>query len=226
MLDNIFGGIGETVSVSVLNLSLTIIAALAMGLAVSFVYIKTNRDISQSFPITLVILPAVTAVIILLIGNSVAKAFSLAGAFQIIRFRSAPGNPKDMTYVLLSMAIGLCCGMGYLLYGVIATLLLCLTMVVLETVKFGGSSQVMQLLKITVPENMNYNDSFDSILAQHTSFYKRVRVKTVDMGSLYEVQYNVCIKSDTDEKMFIDELRCRNGNLNITLILEPTQNGF
>jgi uncharacterized membrane protein YhiD involved in acid resistance len=124
------------------------------------------------------------------------------------------------------MAVGLCCGMGFLLYGVIATVILCGVMIVLDLAKFGRAKSVAQLLKITVPENLDYRNAFDSVFEKYTTSYRRFKVKTVDMGSLYELQYRVTAKPDTDEKEFIDALRCRNGNLNITLLLDAPQNEF
>jgi len=171
-------------------------------------------------------LPAVITIIILLIGNSVARAFSLAGAFQIIRFRSAPGNPKDISYVLFSMAVGLCCGMGFIAVGAIATAVLCGVMILLELLKFGRMKGSEQLLKITIPESLDYQNAFEGVMEKYTTSYKRIKVKTIDLGSLYELQYKVTTKSSEDEKAFIDALRCRNGNLNITLVLDAPQNEF
>jgi hypothetical protein len=165
-------------------------------------------------------LPAVVTVIILLVGNNVARAFSLAGAFSIIRFRSAPGDPKDITYVLFAMAVGLATGMGYLLYAVIVGVVLCVIMIVLETVKYGKPRGTEKILKITVPENLDFENAFDAVLQRFTLSYKLRKMKTTDLGSLYELSYSVVTKNKINEKEFIDELRCRNGNLNITLVLD------
>jgi len=228
MLDSLFTATTETITISPLNLLIALAAAIVFGLLVSVVYMKTHetKSPSQGFAITLVVLPAVIAIIILLIGNSVARAFSLAGAFQIIRFRSAPGNPKDITYVLFSMAVGLCCGMGFILLGAIAAIVLCGVMVALETAKFGHSRGNEQLLKIIIPENLDYQHAFDSVFEKYTTSYKRIKVKTADLGSLYELQYKVTTKPGEDEKAFIDDLRCRNGNMNITLVLDAPQSEF
>jgi hypothetical protein len=228
MFESIFDTTMTDTSISVINLLVALGAALALGLIISLVYMKTHKSKtpSQGFSLTLVVLPAVITVIILLIGNSVARAFSLAGAFQIIRFRSAPGDPKDITYVLFSMAVGLCCGMGFIAYGAMAAILLCAVMVVLEFAKFGRVKSSQRILKIIIPENLDYSTAFDDILRQYTSANQRVKVKTADLGSLYELEYNVTLKSDLEEKAFIDALRCRNGNLNITLVLNAQQSEF
>jgi hypothetical protein len=171
-------------------------------------------------------LPAVITVIILLVGNNVARAFSLAGAFSIIRFRSAPGDPKDITYVLFSMAVGLAAGMGFLLYAVITGVLLCAVIVLLEAVGFGRAKALQKTLKITVPESLNYQNAFDEVLQRFTLSNKLRKVKLTDLGSLFELSYSVITKSDVNDKDFIDELRCRNGNLTITLVLDSDEGEF
>jgi hypothetical protein len=222
MLDSIFTVTeGADAAFSLLNLLIALGVALVLGLAVSFCYRYTYKDNtpSQSFAWTLVILPAVITIIIFFVGNNIAKAFSLAGVFTIVRFRSVPGDPKDVTYVLFTAAIGLACGMGYVLYAAIAAVILCGVMILMGALSFGKSKSVQKLLKITIPENLDYQNALDGVLQKHTSAYKLDKIKTADLGSLYELQYSVTAKADMDEKAFIDELRCRNGNLNITLVL-------
>ena len=222
MLDSIFSGAATDATITFPGLLAAICMAFALGLVISFVYMKTHKTKtpSQSFALTLVMLPAVVAVSILLVGNSVARAFSLAGAFSIIRFRSAPGDAKDITYVLFTMAVGLATGMGYLVYAAVITGMLCIMMLLLELVKFGQVRGTEKILKITVPENLDYKNAFDDVLEKYTLATKLRRVKTADLGSLYELTYAVTTKDDMDEKQMIDELRCRNGNLNITLVLD------
>ncbi|MDR2889732.1 MAG: DUF4956 domain-containing protein, partial [Lachnospiraceae bacterium] len=216
MFESIFETVATDANFTPLNMVLSLGVAILMGLLVSVVYMKTHKHgtPTQSFTLTLVVLPAIITIIILLVGNSVARAFSLAGAFSIIRFRSAPGDPKDITYVLFTMAIGLACGMGYLPYAVMVALILCLVMVVLYFLRFGQVKTGQRLLKITVPEDLDYNGAFDEILQQYTRSYQRTQVKTTNLGSLYELHYRLNTRDDMDEKAMIDELRCRNGNLN------------
>ncbi len=227
MFESIFASSGDT-TITLSGLLMALGVALGLGLIVSLVYMKTHKtkNPSQSFALTLVILPAVVTVIILLVGNSVARAFSLAGAFAIIRFRSAPGDPKDITYVLFSMATGLAVGMGFLFYAAVVAVILCATMVVLELLSFGKTKNAEKLLKITVPENLDYEGAFDSVLQKYTKSVKLQRVKTADLGSLYELQYLVTTKEGVSDKAFIDELRCRNGNLNIALLLSVPESEF
>lgn len=196
--------------------------ALALGLIISLVYMKTDKNklTSRSFALTLVMLPVVVTVIIVLVGSNVARAFSLAGAFSIIRFRSAPGDAKDITYVLFTMAVGLAAGMGYLLYAAIITAVLCVITALLELANFGQPKETAKILKIMIPENLDYQDAFNTILQKYTVSSKLCKIRTADLGSLYELSYCITTKNEVSDKAFIDELRCRNGNLNITLVLD------
>ncbi len=222
MLESIFTDTSGFTTVTLGGLAASLGIALALGLLVSFTYMLANRakTPSQSFAITLVVLPAIVAMIILLVGNSIAKAFSLSGAFAIIRFRSAPGDAKDITYVLFSMAIGLAAGLGDLLFAVVIAIALCGVMVVLEAIHFGKPRGTSKILKITVPENLDYEGAFDGVLQKYTQTATLQKVRTADLGSLYELNYRVTTKEGVSDKAFIDELRCRNGNLNITLALD------
>ena len=228
MFDSIFTTTDAETVLSLPGMLIALGVAFVLGMAVSLVYIKTqkNRQPSESFALTLVILPVVISVIILLVGNNVARAFSLAGAFSIIRFRSAPGNPKDITYVLLCMAVGLATGMGFVAYAVVVALILCGIMLLLELTKFGQSKGQAKTLKITIPEDLNYEHSFDDILAEYTQSSTLRKVRTMDLGSLFELNYSVMMKKDVSEKAFLDEIRSRNGNLNINLVLDAPSDEF
>ena len=146
-------------------------SAIILGLIISLAYMKTHKKegYSSSFTVTLIMLPVIISIIILLVGNNVARAFSLAGAFSIIRFRSAPGDPKDISYVFFTLAVGLACGMGYIGYGAIVTIILCGVMSILETTKFAMPKNKIMQLKITVPEDLNYDKLFDDILDKYTT---------------------------------------------------------
>ncbi|MDR3278220.1 MAG: DUF4956 domain-containing protein [Oscillospiraceae bacterium] len=226
MFETIFTGATSETALTFPGLLAALGTAFIIGLLISFVYMKTHktRTPSQSFALTLVLLPAVITVIILLVGNNVARAFSLAGAFSIIRFRSAPGDPKDITYVLFSMAVGLATGMGFLLYAAIVGVVLCAVTVLLEVFKFARPKGTEKILKITVPENLDFQNAFDGVLQKYALSSTLRKIKTADLGSLYELNYSVVTKLGVSEKDFIDELRCRNGNLNITLVLDAPAN--
>ncbi len=228
MLDSITSIFSATTNSEVLSLGSTIIsmgAALIFGLLISLIYMHTHKKegYATGFPITLIMLPAIISVIILLIGNNVARAFSLAGAFSLIRFRSAPGEPKDIAYVLATLAIGLACGMGYIPYALTFAIILAAVMLILHYTNFAQTQSDAMQLKITVPENLNYKNLFDDILNDYASGWKLRRVKTSDFGTLFEVTYDIQLKQDKDQKALFDAIRCRNGNLNIVLTLRETE---
>lgn len=218
MLDSILSNTAATTLTLVGTIEI-ILSALILGLGISLVYIFTHRKegYSGSFTVTMIMLPAIIAMIILLVGNNVARAFSLAGAFSLIRFRSAPGDSKDIAYVFFSLAVGLACGMGYIFYGALFAAILCTVMVILWATKFGFKKTACMQLKIIMPEDLDYQGVFDDVLNEYTNSYKMVKVKTSEFGSLFEITYDVVLKNDISSKNFIDTLRCKNGNLSIVL---------
>ena len=217
MLDTIISSTtGE--SFTLINTLIILGVAILLGLFISVVYVKTNKVCTESFPLTLIMLPVIISIIILLVGNNVARAFSLAGAFSIIRFRSAPGNPKDLSYVFFTLAVGLALGMGYIGYGVLFTAILCVLMIVLEKINIGNAKSKKLSLKITIAEIMNYEGVFDDILNNFTTSWDLIRIKTKEFGALYELSY-VITMNPGNQKQFMDEIRTRNGNLTVSLTM-------
>ncbi|MDF2545989.1 MAG: hypothetical protein K0R93_887 [Anaerosolibacter sp.] len=219
MIETIFNTTSASGSISLSSAILTIAVSFLLGGLISLTYMKTSNKIaySQNFSLTLILVPTVIAIIILLIGSNVARAFSLAGAFSIIRFRSAPGDPKDIAYVLLTMATGLACGTELYGYAILFTTVLCLLMATLHFTNFGGKKFSQKLLKIIIPEDLDYEGAFDEVFEKFTISHDLRKVKTTDLGSLYELVYMVSLNENVKQKEFLDALRCRNGNLNITL---------
>jgi hypothetical protein len=216
MLDALFtSGIGETLTIS--KTLLIVFSALVCGLAISQLYIFIHKKGagSQSFSISLIMLPAIVAIIILLIGDNIARAFSLAGAFSLIRFRSAPGEPEDIAYIFFTLAVGLACGMGYVGYSGLFTIILGIVMIILHKFKYASSKCAPMLLKVSVPENLNYEGLLDDILDQYTNTWQMNRVKTTQFRTLFTLFYTIEFKKDCSQKTFLDELRCRNGNLEV-----------
>ena len=206
-------------SFTFINAIIVLVTSIVLGLIISLSYMKTNNKdrFGSNFSVTLVMLPVIIAIIILLVGNNVARAFSLAGAFSIIRFRSAPGDPKDIAYIFFTLAVGLACGMGYIGYSILFTFVLCAVMLILEKVNFGINREKTMELKIVVPEDLNFEGVFDSILNEYTNSYTVERVRTRDFGALFEITYLIKLKQDASSKDLLDKLRCKNGNLNISL---------
>ncbi|PRR81947.1 DUF4956 domain-containing protein [Clostridium vincentii] len=228
MLESIFSTTTDVSTITASNALLTILISFILGTIISVTYIKTSSKggHSQNFALTMVLIPSVVAIIILLIGSNIARAFSLAGAFSIIRFRSAPGDPKDIGYVLFTMAAGLACGSGYYGYAILFTGVLCLLMVILSITKFGAKKNSQKLLKITIPEDLDYEGAFDGIISKYTTAFELKKVKTTDLGSLYELVYTVTMENNISQKEFIDALRCRNGNLSITLLMSAESSEY
>jgi hypothetical protein len=201
----------------------TILIAIALGVIISMTYMRTNpTGYSPNFTLTMVILPVIVAIIILLIGSNIARAFSLAGAFSIIRFRSAPGDPKDIAYVLFTMSAGLACGVGAFGYGILFTIILCVLMFVLNKIKYGAKKAEQKQLKVTIPESLSYEEAFREVFQQFGVAYELKRVRTTELGSLYELVYGVTLGQNVNQKELLDAIRCRNGNLDVSLTMTPT----
>ncbi|RTE09963.1 DUF4956 domain-containing protein [Paenibacillus whitsoniae] len=221
MIDSLFSQVSTSAELTMSTALLTMVISIVLGAMISFTYRKTQPNYTQSFTLTMVVLPAIVAIIILLIGSNIARAFSLAGAFSIIRFRSAPGDPKDIAFVLFTMAAGLASGVGAFGYAVLFTVVLCVLMFVLKVIKFGEKTATQKLLKVTIPENLGYEEAFDEIFRQFNIAYELRKVRTTELGSLYELVYAVTIEHLTNQKEFLDAIRTRNGNLDITLTMNP-----
>lgn len=198
---------------------LCVFASLIIGFLISSIYMFTHRKegYAQSYVMTIIMLPSIVTLILLLI-NTTAGALSLAGAFTLVRFRSTPGDPKDITYVFYAMAVGVACGMGYVGFSIVFFIIMGIVVVALNHFDFGGCKLRHMTLKITIPENLDYKGVFDPVLKKYTSFYKLRRIKTTNFGTLFELIYSVDVYEDMDSKKFIDEIRALNGNLNINLV--------
>ena len=144
----------------------------------------------------------------------------------MVRFRSAPGDPKDIVYVFMALAGGFACGRGYVTYGIFFIILICVFMILLSRLGYGKKRMNVRKLRIKIPENLNYTDAFDDILKKYTKNFELEKIKTIDLGALFELTYHVTLSTDINEKEFIDELRCRNGNLTILLTAIDDKTSF
>ncbi len=198
--------------------------AFILGLIVSFTYMITadKEDYNRSLCYTLVIVPVVAAVVIMLIGNSIAAALSISGAFALVRFRSEPGSPKNISFIFATVAIGLACGISYFVCAGMFTLFLCVAMFILTKLNFGGGKTLKRKLKILVPESLDFEGAFEELIEKYSISHKLVKVSTLDLGSIYELDYKLVMKENTTTKKFIDELRCRNGNLSVSLLMDTS----
>lgn len=195
-----------------------ILAGLVTGLLISWLYIRTNRhSYSQSLAWTLVFMPAVIGPIIALVGSNIAAAFSLAGIFTIIRFRSAPGSARDILLILFCVGAGLAYGLGLYLYGAVFTVLMAAAQLILYAMSYGQGKASQLQLKIVAPESSNNEEVFAGVLKKHTSSFELNRIGTRDLGSVYELVYDIELPKDGERKSLIDDLRRHNSNMNITI---------
>jgi len=191
-----------------------IAAALILGAAIAFVYGRISSG-SRNFLVTLALLPVLVQVVIMLVNGNLGAGVAVAGAFSLVRFRSLPGTSREILGIFFSMVVGLACGMGYVSYAVLFTVIVCAVLVLLEKLHFGEKADSDRQLKITIPENLDYTGVFDDLFEKYTVKHELDSVKTTNMGSMYELRYSIALKDPAEEKHLIDELRCRNGNLTI-----------
>ncbi len=160
----------------------------------------------------------------MMVNGNVGTGVAVAGAFSLVRFRSVPGTAKEITMLFLAMGAGLIAGMGYLGFALLFAVIMCLLIILYNRLDFGTkkNAAVYKTLHITIPEDLDYSGVFEEILEKYTSSYELVRVKTTNMGSLFRLTYDLVLKDITQEKDMIDQLRCRNGNLEITISKQET----
>lgn len=205
-----------TESLSIGSVLLCFAISIVLGLIVAFTHMKTGKY-SKNFVVTLTILPSLVQVVMLMVNGNLGTSVAVLGAFSLIRFRSLPGNSREIASIFLSMAIGLSIGMGQILFAILITVIICLVIIILVFTKFGETKDITKILKITIPEDLDYTGVFDDIFKEFTKDINLEQVKTTNMGSMFELKYSVKLLKNINEKEFIDTIRCRNGNLNISL---------
>ncbi len=202
-----------TVPITLTQFVICIITALVLGVLASVVFTLKNSH-SGSLAMSIALLPAVVAVVIMLVNGNVGAGLAVAGTFALVRFRSVQGSAREITGLFFAVSLGLACGMGYVALAVVFFVMFSAALLLLTAVHFGESGGARQL-KITIPENLEYEGLFDDLFEKYTMSHELVRVRTTNMGTLYELTYNINLKDRNISKKFVDELRCRNGNLNI-----------
>ena len=195
--------------------------SLLLGVGTALVAGYRSRS-TQSLAVTLAILPAVVQAVIMLVNGSIGAGIAVAGAFSLVRFRSAPGTAREIAAIFLAMAIGLATGMGYVGLAALLFLILAGAMLALTALRFGQKEDAGRILKITIPEDLDYDGLFDDLFERYTTAHTLEKVKTTNMGTLYELRYRITLRQEPVPKVFLDELRCRNGNLNIPCCREES----
>lgn len=223
MLNSLFHGVFDTELTTVIapgDFLLCVGVSLLIGLMLCAMTMWRLKS-SGGFAITLALLPAVVCVVIMMVNGNVGAGVAVAGAFSLVRFRSAPGSAREIGGIFIAMGAGLIAGMGYLAYAVLFSLILGLITMLYTGIHLGDSRRY-KTLHITIPEDLDYAGVFDPVLKEYTSEYTLTQVKTTNMGSLFKLTYDLILRDPSKEKKFIDELRCRNGNLEISVSYQET----
>lgn len=222
ILNSIFDSDAASV-ISVSDFLLCLVFSLLIGLILAFAYMYRTHY-TRSFVVTLALLPAVVCVVIMMVNGNIGTGVAVAGAFSLVRFRSVPGTAREIGILFLAMGAGLIAGMGYLAYALLFTLILCAVSMLYSRMDFGvrRNSALYKTLCITIPEDLDYTGVFDDALCEYSSCHELTQVKTSNMGSLFKLTYDLTLKSPELEKKLIDELRCRNGNLEISMSNQET----
>lgn len=216
MFESILNTATESGNLSFHSISACAAAALIMGILIAITYyFSVKGQTGRGFLGTLVLLPVLVQTIVMLVNGNLGTGVAVLGAFSLVRFRSIPGNSRDISSIFFAMVIGLACGMGYLTYAAAMTILVCVIMFMIYHTSWKTKRERSKSLRITIHEDLDYTEVFDDVFEKYLKCWERISVKTMNMGSMYQLFYQIELKNRTEEKEFIDELRCRNGNLNI-----------
>lgn len=214
MLESILTATSTTETITISTYILCTAASLIFGFVIALSYMYKSK-FTKSFVATLVILPVIVQMVIMMVGGNIGTGIAVAGAFSLIRFRSVPGSAREIGSIFIAMATGLATGTGYLLIALLFVIVVCTVNMILNISGFGVKKGGYRELKITIPENLDYTTLFDDLFDKYTYNTELEQVRTTNMGSLYQLQYHIDLKNVSEEKSFLDDLRCRNGNLNI-----------
>jgi len=211
VLDTIVSSEGLTIG----SLLLCTLTSIVLGVLLGLLHTYKNTY-SKGLIVTLALLPVLVQAVIMMVNGNIGAGVAVAGAFSLVRFRSAPGSAREISAVFMAVAVGIATGMGYIAYAAIIFAAASALTLILFTVKYGDIRDDERELKITIPESLDYNGAFDDIFATYTKKSELVRVKTTNLGSMFELQYRIVLNGNLIEKKFLDALRCRNGNLNVS----------
>lgn len=224
MFESIFSSVNTSVSsgLSIKTALIALFASIVFGITIAYVYMKSGKY-NKNFVITLSLLPLLVQVVIMMVNGNLGTSVAVLGAFSLVRFRSTPGNSRDIISIFFAMAVGLATGMGHILFAFVVTLIVGTLMLVLNKLKIFELDKNEKKLKILIPENLDYTEIFDDIFEKYLEKVHIEKVKTTNMGSMYEIVYSVVLKDNNLQKEFLDNLRIRNGNLNISLSREEKE---
>lgn len=209
--------------VTLVGFFLIIFSSLLYGFCFSTLYIYNRRKelMMNGLGLALVIVPVATAVVVTMVGRNIATGLGLSGIFVLVRFRSGPIQTKDLAYLFVSICAGVLSGCGYVAYGLIFTIIMAVVLFVLEGSSWGDPHGDSMILKIWVPENLDFQGTFEPVLKKHTLSHRLLMVRTTDFGSMCELRYKITPRDKMNKKKLLDEIRTRNGNMNVVLIVAP-----
>ena len=221
MFENLFKGLFDsdlTTVISVTDFMLCLGCSLVLGLVMALAYMYRTRY-TKSFVVTLALLPAVVCIVIMMVNGNIGAGVAVAGAFSLVRFRSVPGTAKEICTLFLAMGAGLVAGMGYLGFATLFTVVMCIIFLLYNHLDFGAkkNAATYKTLTIVIPEDLDYTGVFDDVFERYTTSFDLVRVKSTNMGSMFRLTYIVSLKDPAKEHEFIDRIRERNGNLEISV---------
>lgn len=220
-MENLFRGLFDTELTNVISVTdfvTCLSVSLVIGLVIALTYMYRTRC-TKSFVITLALLPAIVCIVIMMVNGNIGTGVAVAGAFSLVRFRSAEGTAKEIGMLFLAMGSGLICGMGYLGYAGLFTIIMCGVYLLYSKFRFGEvrNTLIYKTVRITIPEDLDYTEIFDDIFNEYTKESELIDVKTTNLGSMFRLTYNITLKEPGVEKKMIDKIRCRNGNLEISV---------
>ena len=217
MFNSIFDA--STTGLEITTALISAAVALGLGLVLAITHMKTSQT-TKGFLTTLAVLPLLVMAVMIMINGNLGTSIAILGAFSLIRFRSLQGRAKDLLAIFFAMMIGLACGMGHILFGTVITVIAVIAIILFSFTKFLEPDRHDRVLKVVIPEDMDYDEVFDEIFKKYTTRHNLVRMKTMNMGSLYKLTYDVRMKHGVKEKDFLDEIRVKNMNLKV-LLSEP-----
>ncbi len=201
---------GITIGTALLCTGISIL----LGLVIGFIHMKTG-PYNRSFVITLATMPVIVQMVIMMASGNLGTSVAVLGTFGLVRFRSVPGSAREIASIFYAMAIGLAMAMGQIIFGVVMTVIIGAFIILLNKIRLPRAANLEKRLTILIPENLDYTDIFDPVFSQYLTKAELEQVKTTNLGSMYELEYQIQLKDAGSEKEFIDDIRCRNGNLTV-----------
>jgi uncharacterized membrane protein YhiD involved in acid resistance len=205
---------------TVIDVVLVLVLSFLTSAFIGWIYKNTHRGTSytQSFVFTLVLNGMVVALIMMIVGSNIARAFSLVGALSIIRFRNAVKETRDVGFIFFTMAIGMAVGTRFYTLAIIGTVVISLMILVMTRFDWYAREMATQILRIQLPSDTSFSGMFDKTFLKYTSTAELISVDTIQNGALTELTYSLGMKKSGLVEDFLDEIKHLNGNNKVTLV--------